>query len=223
VSLKVQVDGPGDGPFNMLADAELLERGAPAARVYSWTGVWVSLGRSQDPHEALLDPHKTRHVRRPTGGSAVLHGHDVTVGIAAPRGLLLESGKGSRVVERLYRAITAPLVDALNASGVEAKLAADTSFVRGPAKVFDCFASVSPNDIVDPKTGHKVCGCALRSTRDGVLLQASIPNGHPLVDPRSVIREAASYFNPPWDASMFGAALADAMERLLSQRVELPQ
>ena len=71
----------------MARDAELLERaerGESAARVYSWDGAWVSLGRFQRPEKALLRSEEIDWVMRPTGGKAVLHGHDVTVGIALP-------------------------------------------------------------------------------------------------------------------------------------------
>lgn len=166
------------GAENMARDGALLAQRKLAARVYTWDGPWVSLGISQTPQEALCNPEQTKWVQRPTGGGAVLHGHDVTVGLVMPL-------EGS--VRHAYRAATAPLVEALNAIGVPAILAEDLQYERLRAKLPDCFASVSRNDIVDPVTLKKVCGCALRRTKHAVLVQASIPAGEPLVDPDSVI------------------------------------
>src|SRR5579862_8679410 len=80
-------DGMLDGMTNMVKDTELLtgaEAGAAGCRVYGWDGPWVSLGRFQSPKRDLLSPENTHWVTRPTGGKAVLHGHDVTVGLAVP-------------------------------------------------------------------------------------------------------------------------------------------
>ena len=174
-------------------DAELLaraENGESAARVYSWDGAWVSLGRFQRPERALLHPDRIAWVMRPTGGKAVLHGHDVTVGMALS---LRDIGIGeteARRISTVYRRAMGPLVEALSRAGVPAQLAEDTKFVRDVRRTADCFAHVSPNDIVDPSTGKKVCGCALRLTDRAVLVQASIPNGTPLVPPETVFQEA---------------------------------
>jgi lipoate-protein ligase A len=143
----------------------------------------VSLGRFQVPDRALLDARKTNWVMRPTGGKAVLHGHDVTVGLAAN---LVEVGIEPRNVAEVYRAVIGALVEALNDSGMAAVLAETTAHVRNTGHTADCFAHTSPNDVVDPETGEKVCGCALRVTERAVLLQASIPVGPPLVDPATV-------------------------------------
>lgn len=177
----------------MARDTELLElaeRGESAARVYSWDGAWVSLGRFQHPEKALLHPERINWVVRPTGGKAVLHGHDVTVGLALS---LRDIGIGETEARRIsvvYRRAIGPLVEALSRAGVSAELAEDTEFVRNAGHSADCFKYVLPNDIVDPSTGKKVCGCALRLTDRAVLVQASIPNGTPLVPPETVFREA---------------------------------
>jgi lipoate-protein ligase A len=181
----VNLDRSADGHTNMARDVEILaraEHGGVHARVYTWDGPWVSLGRFQRPERALKSP--IDHVVRPTGGKAVLHGHDFTVSIAANLGTL--GIEGSRKVATVYRAVVGPLVRALNASGMEAVLAERTDYVRNAGHTADCFAHVSPNDVVDPATGEKVCGCALRVTESAVLLQASIPVSKPLVDPATV-------------------------------------
>jgi lipoate-protein ligase A len=173
----------------MAKDRELLERaerGGSYARVYTWDGPWVSLGRFQRPEKALRDYSAINWTMRPTGGKAVLHGHDITVTIAANLHELGIPQDANRRVSTVYRAIVLPLVEAMCKAGFRCELAERTDFVKNAGHTADCFAHVSPNDIVDPRTGEKVCGCALRVTESAVLLQSSIPIGIPLVDPSRV-------------------------------------
>ena len=71
----------------------------------------------------------------------------------------------------------------------------------------------SPNDVVDELTGLKVCGCALRLTERAVLVQASLPNGKPLVPPETVIRNAALTYRE-WDSRGFAPALERALREI---------
>jgi lipoate-protein ligase A len=185
VSIEVGIGGRE----NMARDVALLQRaevGGIAVRVYTWDGPWVSLGRFQRPERALLRPTETDWVVRPTGGKAVLHGHDVTVGLAAHLHDLGLRDLAARRVSTVYRAVVGSLVEALCGAGLRCTLAERTAHVRSGGHTADCFAHVSPNDVVDPETGEKVCGCALRVTERAVLLQASIPVGEPLVEPAHV-------------------------------------
>lgn len=223
----------------MALDVALLEAaelGAVGWRVYGWNGPWVSLGRFQRPVDALVDPEGVRWVARPTGGKAVLHGHDVTVGLAVPIAALGPNGspdsgtetslriawgrsskadvcdlRGRPSVKRAYTALATPLIEAMRACGFPAELAANTRFAGRGNRVADCFAHVSPNDIVHEESGVKVCGCALRLTDRAVLLQASIPAGRPLVAPASVVRGAVDSPFYEWDAASFERAFARAM------------
>lgn len=207
--MTVRLDPAADGPTNMRLDLELLqlaEGGELSGRVYSWRGPWVSLGKFQRPEVDLIGP--IQYVIRPTGGKAVLHGHDSTIGLAAPLEIL---GCTARDVKKAYRCISKPIVEALRRCGLESALAEETRFVGSGLKTADCFAFNSPNDIVDERTGKKVCGCALMLTQTAVLLQASIPNGKPVVDPTSVLREASDYIGPEWDASGLAGALEEAL------------
>ena len=196
MKIAVSVEPCLDGHTNMARDAVLLERaerGGAYARVYTWDGAWVSLGRFQRPEKALRDPTAIDWVMRPTGGKAVLHGHDVTVGMAVPLFALGIAESDSRRVATVYRAVVRPLVEALTAAGLPATLAEETPFVRSAGQTADCFAHVSPNDIVDPDTGQKVCGCALRVTPGAVLVQASVPVRRPLVQPDAVFDSPHSF------------------------------
>ena len=192
----------------LLRNAEI---GCFGARVYGWDGVWVTLGRFQDPDRDLINPTETRWTLRPTGGKAVLHGHDVTVGLAAPLELL--DAADARSIKSIYRVVIRPIVEALKACGVPAALAEDTRHSNRGKHTADCFAFSSANDVVDEFSGKKLCGCALRLTDKAVLVQASIPNGPPLVDPVSVIVNADSMRNLQWDDSCF----AEAFEKSLCE------
>lgn len=181
----------GDGPLNMGRDLEMLalaEAGRPAGRLYDWSAPWVTLGRFQHPQRALLPAAPTPWIMRTTGGKAVLHGHDLTLGFALP---LAPLGLQERRLTAVYRAVIGPLIEALVASGRPAALGETTPFVRSGGHTADCFAHVAPNDVVDPATGAKVCGVALRVTSEAVLVQASLPVRAPAVDPAEV-------FASPW-------------------------
>ncbi len=194
-----------DGALLRAADA-----GAIACRVYGWDGVWVSLGRFQSPERDIVRGFD-RWVIRPTGGKAVLHGHDVTVGFAMPL------PGGPRSVKAAYRGAVAPLLEALTACGLRAVLSESLGKRReelAAASAADCFASSSPFDVVDPETGLKVCGSALRITRTSLLLQASIPYTLPLTPPASVIKGGVSLPVLPWDHTRFAYALRGACSKL---------
>lgn len=208
-----------DGPTNMRRDLNLLDRLTNAgivARIYSWTGAWVSLGRHQTPNQTLALP--VPYVMRPTGGQAVLHGHDVTVGLAARLDTLLPEvpeARRERSLRLIYRRLVVPLANALTESGLPAVLAESTTFVARRHQVADCFASVSANDVVDPRLGVKVCGCAMRVLPQAVLIQCSIPTGLPLVDPTRVFRDGRPHPTPGcWNVPNLPDALERALEPL---------
>lgn len=207
--MNVALELGGDGPYNMARDEELLNQGRVAARVYTWDGVWVSLGRFQKPHRALRDPEVTRWVKRPTGGKSVLHGHDVTIGFAVPLRIL---ELDSRSVAAAYRAVIEPIIQAMRDAGAEVDLAERTAFVRSAGHTADCFAHIAPNDVVNVRTGQKVCGCALRLTADAVLVQASLPASAPLVDPATLFDQPHS---PAWSPGLDAATLRDSFENAL--------
>jgi lipoate-protein ligase A len=216
LTLELVSDGCHDGPTNMARDRALIESLAKheaVGRIYAWSGPWISLGAFQREEREILAGCAVPTVRRPTGGKAVLHGHDLTLGLAARLGALLPdlpAGLRDRAVKRSYRALAAPLVAALRACGLDAALAEETPFARGGDRTGDCFAHVSPNDIVDSDTGIKVCGCALSLAGGAVLLQASIPCGEPLVDPATVFPKPHRVAAQTWDRGRFAATLLDA-------------
>lgn len=198
----------------MSRDLALLDEGQPTCRLYEWSGFWVTLGRFQQASRDLLDPSGHPWVGRPTGGKAVLHGNDWTVALAVPLNHLATPEwpmeKLGRSVRQVYRRLVAPLIAALRDCGLPAVLAEDSAFVGGP-RVADCFAHVSANDIVDSRTGAKLCGCALKLSPDNVLLQASIPKGPPLVPAREVLQGGEDLETLAWDFEKFPVSLAKTM------------
>jgi hypothetical protein len=217
--VKLFLDPSADGYTNMAKDADLLafaEGGEPGARVYGWDGLWVSLGRFQKPEEDLLSPTTTPWVSRPTGGQAVVHGHDVTVSLALPLAMLRH---GTRAVKDIYRVAAGPLIMALAAAGLPAVLAEGTRHVSGRPSGADCFAGTSPNDIVHRETGQKVCGCALRLTKSAVLLQASIPRWAPQLEPGALLREGKRQSPTEWNHEALPNALSAALRNVFRCRI----
>jgi lipoate-protein ligase A len=205
-------EGLLDGRTNMDRDRELLriaDGGGIGCRVYGWDGPWVSLGRFQSPETDVVRGFDN-WVIRPTGGKAVLHGHDVTVGLAMPL------PAGSRSVKLAFHAAVTPLIEALNACGLRCVLS-ESLGKRSALEIgtsADCFAGISPYDVVDLESGQKVCGSALHVTRRSLLLQASIPYTLPLVPPSSAIAGGVSFPVLPWDHTRFAFAMRGAWSRL---------
>jgi lipoate-protein ligase A len=209
--IEVSSEERQDGLMNMAKDTALLLRadeGVIAARVYGWKGAWVSLGCFQRAEQELVEGCTVPVAMRPTGGRAVLHGHDVTVGLAFPYDVIQVT---HREVRKAYRAVAKPLIEALRKCDVDADLAERTPHSGKGDRAADCFGYNSANDIVDRTSGKKICGCALRMLERSVLVQASIPNGDPLVDPREVFRKPTLDYGFRWDASSFAQRLEEAL------------
>jgi len=215
----VPFDGVHDGRTNMSRDAELLERaesGKNCGRVYAWNGPWVSLGRFQQASTALLPGAPVQAVERPTGGRAVLHGHDVTLGLAFPLSDLCPR-EDWRSIRAVYRSAIFPIVEALRACGIDAALG--EAGMVGSSRSSDCFAAVSPNDVIERSTGLKVCGCALRLTDCAVLAQCSIPAGPPLVDPGEVYRDPAPVHWVQLDPEAFSSAISQTIQTIINAQI----
>ncbi|MCH8275416.1 MAG: hypothetical protein IH851_11575 [Armatimonadetes bacterium] len=203
-----------DGHENMARDRALLRRaeesGVAAARLYEWDGPWVSLGRFQRPERDLLDPDLIPWTLRPTGGKAVLHGHDLTIALACPLEAL---GCSRHAVRAAYRAIVRPLIAGLRSLGVDAVLAEETGSVSSLHRTADCFLHISPNDVVERQSGRKLIGCALRVTRAAVLAQCSVPVSEPLVDPGRVYEHPHTPKPLPVRAGALRSAIREALRR----------
>jgi lipoate-protein ligase A len=134
----------------MAADEALLDRvvrfGGAVLRLYRWDPPTLSIGRNQAWVDSA-DPV----VRRPTGGKAVWHEHEVTYAVAAPIRVF-----GS--LRNAYCAIHERLAAALRSMGIEASLAPHRpapSLRGGPTS---CFAAPVGGEIL--VNGRKLVGSA---------------------------------------------------------------
>jgi lipoate-protein ligase A len=152
------------GAWNMAADGALLaaaDAGAAALRFYGWLAPTLSLGYFQPhaPARAFPGLGGLDWVRRPTGGAALVHHHEVTYALALPAGREWQP-PGRACLCHFHQRI----VDALAGLGVSATLSQGEE-KRGEVL---CFLHHTPGDVLIG--GHKVVGSAQRKTR-GALLQ----------------------------------------------------
>jgi len=163
---------PATGWWNMALDEVLFASAtggaAPVLRLYEWSGSWLSLGYAQPFPAALGAACRDAGVgvvRRVTGGRAVLHGRDLTYGVAAAAAALPAG------LESSYRLLSDAILAALRELGVEAERAATVDAIA-PAADFDCFAFPATDEIC--AGGRKLAGSAQRRSAGAVLQHGSI-------------------------------------------------
>jgi lipoate-protein ligase A len=149
----------------MAVDEALLDRvvrsGGAFLRLYRWNPPTLSIGRNQPVPIGCDLPI----VRRPTGGKAVRHEHEVTYAVAAPIewfGSLREA----------YCQIHTRLAVALRSLGVDTSLAPYRPTVRPADCPTSCFASPVGGEIL--VTHRKVVGSAQVRRADAFLQHGSI-------------------------------------------------
>ncbi len=157
----------------MALDQGLLEEadrtGRALLRLYRFDPPCLSLGRNE-PAAARYDPaalaeRRLDVVRRPTGGRAVWHEHEVTYAVAAP----IATFGGLR---EAYRAIHTRLAAALQSLGVDATLALDRPSARPPVSPSSCFATPVGGEVL--VAGRKLVGSAQVRKRSAFLQHGSI-------------------------------------------------
>jgi lipoate-protein ligase A len=161
-----------DGPTNMAADDVLVrtaaEAGIASLRFYGWEPATLSLGYFQPASARLGDPLLAAlpFVRRPSGGAALVHHHEVTYALALPAGLPWQGGEPW--MSRMHRVIARAL-SKLGLSGqVHAATAAETAR-HGDVL---CFQQFTPNDLLC--AGMKVVGSAQRKYFRALMQHGSI-------------------------------------------------
>src|SRR6266699_3475813 len=138
--LQVPLDAAGrPGAENMAIDATLLDRandtGVSFLRLYRFDPPCLSLGRNEPAaryNHTEIARRGLDAVRRPTGGRAVWHEHEVTYAVAAAIAAF-----GS--LRAAYRAIHERLAAALRCLGADASLAPDRLAARPPDRPGTCF------------------------------------------------------------------------------------
>ncbi|MBI1802932.1 MAG: lipoate--protein ligase family protein [Ignavibacteriae bacterium] len=151
------------GSFNMEFDEALAgqfdsSRDDALLRIYGWKPYAISLGihqRMEDFDLQRLSDEGIDIVRRPTGGRAILHAHELTYSIVM--------SAGDRGVREVYRYIGRGLLEGLNILGISAQLSEDderlTTPLSNPASI-PCFSSSAKCEI--RFEGKKIVGSAQR-------------------------------------------------------------
>lgn len=159
-----------DGPYNMALDEALQRRAARTGdavfRVYGWSAPTLSLGRNQRARDCYdreaAQAMGVRFVRRPTGGRALLHHHEVTYSATLPMG----DWHAAKAAREAYDFVNDVLLGGLARLGLAARRATDT--VSMPPGLRPCFDAAAEHEIVVNE--RKLIGSA-QWRRDGALLQ----------------------------------------------------
>ena len=120
---RVIEDEPKDGKVNMAVDRAILrscESGIipPTLRLYSWERPTLTVGYSQDFNKEI-NVDRCRQlgiqiVRRPTGGRALLHDHEVTFSLTVP----IPHPQFSSSLLGAYKTVAEGLLEGLKEIGV---------------------------------------------------------------------------------------------------------
>ncbi len=177
---RVIEDEPKDGESNMAIDRAVLtscELGLipPTLRLYSWETPTMTVGYAQD-FLREVDVNRCQNlgvqiVRRPTGGRALLHNHEVTYSFTAPipHPIFPSSLLGA------HKIIARALVEGLKEIGVNnatLALREERDKNHGTFHSPSCLSSISHFEI--EVHGAKLVGSAQRRTKGAFLQQGSI-------------------------------------------------
>lgn len=165
-------DSPTGGKFNMAIDEAILmaESTRPTLRVYAWEPHCLSLGYGQrvaDVDMGRLQAAGYDLVRRPTGGRAILHAHELTYSlILLPDHPIAEGG-----VIPSYQRISRALLAGLRSLGAhpEARMQGTQPKQNDPV----CFDSPSHYEVT--ANGRKLVGSAQLRRKAGILQHGSLP------------------------------------------------
>lgn len=142
-----------------LAQRLLEGNGNPTIRVYGWRPYAISLGYNQtvgDIHVEQCRMDGIDVVRRPTGGRAILHAHELTYSV-----VMFAEG---RTIAQVYEDIGRAIIAALHYLGVDAEMSKgvlnfpELYGVRRDS--VSCFTSISRSEI--QYRGRKIVGSAQR-------------------------------------------------------------
>lgn len=166
-----------DAATNMAIDETLLTwhsegKIPPIIRFYGWDKPSLSVGHSQNEQKTLdfegIHKHGCHFVRRLTGGSAVLHDHEVTYSIIVNE----NNSKIPHTVNEAYYVLADGLLRGYQSLGIEATFARPLQ-ESGDNRTAVCFETPAIYEILADE--KKLSGNA-QTRRKGVLLQhGSLP------------------------------------------------
>lgn len=169
--------GKQDAAYNMALDEALLEwhaegRIPPVIRFYQWEPAALSIGYFQrverDIHLPAVQEMGLGFVRRPTGGRAVLHEHELTYSVIVSE----EYPNMPKTVTEAYRVISEGILQGFRNLGLQAEfsvpeLKSEREALNQPKSAV-CFDAPSWYELV--VEGKKVAGSA-QTRQKGVILQ----------------------------------------------------
>jgi lipoate-protein ligase A len=188
----------------MAVDVGLMHRarltGEYVFRTYGWARPTLSLGRNQAARDRYdltrLEQSGVDVVRRPTGGRAILHWHELTYSVTAPAASL-------PVARHMYTTINRIILESLQGLGIEVEIARAGS-PRHPDQ-HPCFSEPAEGEIVarTPAGDGKLVGSA-QFLEDGAILQ----HGSILLrDDQPLLRELTGETAGPTHAASVSQAL----------------
>lgn len=172
-SLRVIIDPPANGAWNMAVDeALLLSNDFPGLtlRFYEWQEPTLSLGYFQSladrsQHSASQECNV---VRRASGGGAILHDRELTYSLVAP-----VTQRFGDSAAQLYDLAHQSLCEVLSNWNIAADLCAPVPIATlRSEEPFLCFQRRSAGDVL--LSAHKICGSAQRRHQSRVLQHGSL-------------------------------------------------
>ncbi len=160
-----------NGKYNMEFDVSLvqqLQQGLipQTLRVYQWNPKAISIGYHQSENDFNLEKLSASGVdivRRPTGGQAIFHSHELTYSVVTH----LEN----KSLHTLYHEINTALLNAVRRLGIDAELVNSNELSKLNSDNIPCFATSAKSEI--QFEGKKLIGSAQRRYGNVVLQQGT--------------------------------------------------
>jgi lipoate-protein ligase A len=177
--LRIIDDSDHSPAFNMAADLFYLENCRHNSfiylRLYQWKPPCITIGCMQKATD-LLDFQSLKRdgvawIKRPTGGRAVLHDHDITYSCIFP---VSAASMGKNVMET-YSIISKCLMAGLENAGIKCNSIDSFSNLREARREIKLPCFLAPNRREIMANGKKLIGSAQKRIADAVLQHGSIP------------------------------------------------
>jgi len=198
--------GPADASTNMAVDEAILEACAagdvpPTLRFYTWFPPAISLGYGQQ-RESVIDLARCRAlgvdvVRRPTGGRAVLHEHEITYSIVIRE----DEPCIAAGILASYLTISQALIRGLSYLDIKAEILPLRPATCLPSGIESPACFLTPSSYEVAVGGRKIIGSAQRRVHGVILQHGSVPIS-------LEVEKLCSLLHPPEHASPTAAVAA---------------